>query len=227
MLPSQSNSAELLDVNILTSPTWDSESEGWAGEPARRIHHSTASNGGRVFLIGGEKDDGSSNGYSDHYVFDPSAPSFTQLPSENGPPDIYGHASVVLTDGRMLVFGGYSQSEAQLIPFTTIWSMNTTSSTLSWSSESVSSTNVPFGRRAFASTWIEGDRILIQGGSDAELQTTYSDGWILDTTASPMTWTNISALAQVGARRDHFAVQAGNQVLFGFGWYLLSNFIIT
>ena len=170
-----------------------------------------------MYLVGGEKDDGSTAGYSDHYVFDPSTPSFTQLPSNNGPPDIYGHCSVILSDGRMLVLGGYSASEASMIPFSTIWTMDTTSSSLSWSSASVNGDTLPSGRRAFACAWLEGDKIIIHGGSDASFQTSYSDGWILDTTSSPMEWSNIAALSQLGARRDHTAVQVGSQVLFFFG----------
>ncbi|KAL5526001.1 hypothetical protein ACEPAG_7339 [Sanghuangporus baumii] len=218
VLPSQANSAQLLDVSDSSDPTWISEQEGWASQPSRRVHHTTTSIGGKVYLIGGEKDDGSSFGYSDHYVFDPSTPSFTQLPTDNGPPDIYGHGSVVLSDGRLLVFGGYSQSESSLVSFSTIWSLETRQSNLSWTTESVSEDSVPRGRRAFAYTWLEGDRVLIHGGSDAEFQTSYSDGWILDTTTNPMTWSNVSALIQVGARRDHSAVQVGSQVLFCFGY---------
>ncbi|EJD06651.1 uncharacterized protein FOMMEDRAFT_17138 [Fomitiporia mediterranea MF3/22] len=221
VLPSQANSAALLDVSNINTQTseWIMEQEGWAGEPSRRIHHTTASVGGKVYLVGGEKDDGSSLGYSDHYVFDPSVPSFTKLPSENGPPDIYGHGSVVLSDGRVLVLGGYSQSEGSLVPFTTIWSIDTTQATLTWKLESVDSgSGVPGGRRAFAYTWLEGDKLLIHGGSDAQFQTSLSDGWVLDTKASPMKWSNVSALTQLGARRDHFAVQVGSQVVFGFGY---------
>jgi hypothetical protein len=44
-----------------------------------------------------------------------------------------------------------------------------------------------------------------------------ADGWILDPSASSMTWTSIPALSQVGARRDHFAFNTGGQVVFGFG----------
>ncbi|OCB85286.1 hypothetical protein A7U60_g7591 [Sanghuangporus baumii] len=218
VLPSQTNSAQLLDVSDSSDPTWISEQEGWAGQPSRRIHHTATSVGGKVYLIGGERDDGSSFGYSDHYVFDPSTPSFTQLPTDNGPPDIYGHGSVVLSDGRLLVFGGYSQSESSLVPFSTIWSLDTRQSDSSWTMESVSKDSVPPGRRAFAFTWLEGDRVLIHGGVDAQFQTSYSDGWILDTTTDPMTWSNVSALTQVGARRDHFAVQVGSQVLLCFGY---------
>lgn len=216
VLPNQADSAWLLDVYNRLSPSWISEPTSWAGEPSRRIHHAVASTSGKLWIVGGEKDDGSGLGYSDHYVFDPASPSFTQLPS-GGPPDIYGHATIVLSNGWLLVLGGYCQSESQLIPFTTIWALDTTQSTLSWSNLSVSSTSLPPPRRAFAAVLLSADKILIHGGGDAELQTSYSDGWILDTSTNPMTWSNISALTSLGPRRDHFAVVIGSQVVFGFG----------
>jgi hypothetical protein len=40
---------------------------------------------------------------------------------------------------------------------------------------------------------------------------------MLDTTTNPWTWSRIDALSQIGARRDHFAVCYGGQVIFGFG----------
>jgi hypothetical protein len=70
---------------------------------------------------------------------------------------------------------------------------------------------------AFAAVSIPSGKVLIQGGSDANLKTNFADGWILDTTQNPMIWTQVAPLAQVGARRDHFAVSSGDLVLFGFG----------
>ena len=49
------------------------------------------------------------------------------------------------------------------------------------------------------------------------MQTVFGDGWVLDTTQSPMSWTTVDALLQVGPRRDHFAVAVGSEVIFGFG----------
>lgn len=216
--PNAADSAILVDLSNELQPQWISEQTSWAGEPNRRIRHSTSSTSGKIWITGGEKDDGSGLGYSDHYVFDPSIPSFTQLPS-GGPPDIFGHASVVLSNGTLLVLGGYSPSESQLIPFTTMWMMDTTQSQLSWSNVSFQSSSTPAGRRDFAATILSSDKVLIHGGGDALLQTSYSDGWILDTKS--MSWTNISALSTLGPRRDHFAVQLGSEVIFGFGWFFI------
>lgn len=217
VLTGQADSAALLNVFDRANPVWNTEEQAWASEPTRRIHHTACSTGGKIWLIGGEKDDGSNNAFSDHYVFDPNVPSFTTLPSTNGPPDLYGHACVVLSDGRLIIFGGYSPSTATLIPFTTMWVIDTTQSTLTWTSLSISGSSLPSPRRGFASTLLEDGKLLIQGGADATLQNLYSDGWILDTTQNPMVWSSVSALSQVGARYDHFAVTDGSQVMFGFG----------
>ncbi|KIM39937.1 hypothetical protein M413DRAFT_11987 [Hebeloma cylindrosporum] len=194
------DSAAILDVKSPTSPTWISEPASWANEPVRRIRHSSVTSpSGSVFIIGGEKADGSNTAFSDHYIFNPVVSSFALLPP-NGPPDVYGHASVLLSDGRILVFG------------------DTTQSTLSWTMINTATTSLPSPRMAFAATSIPNGKVLIQGGSDASLQTNVADGWILDTTQNPMTWSQVPALSQVGARRDHFAVSSGDLVVFGFGY---------
>jgi len=70
---------------------------------------------------------------------------------------------------------------------------------------------------AFAAVSLDNGGILIHGGSDARLQTNFADGWILDISQSTMSWSQVEALSQLGARRDHFAARQGDQVLFGFG----------
>jgi len=209
------DSAAILNINSPTSPIWIAEPTSWANEPVRRVRHSAVTSPpGSVFIIGGEKADGSNTAFSDHYIFNPAVSSFTLLPPD-GPPDVYGHASVLLSDGRILVFGGVSQGS--LLPLSTIWSIDTTQSTLSWTILNTATTSLPSPRMAFAATSIPNGKVLIHGGCDASLQTNVADGWILDATQNPMTWAQVVALSQVGARRDHFAVSSGDLVLFGFG----------
>lgn len=182
------------------------------------MYHTTATvPSGHIFIIGGEKADGSNTAYLEHYLFDPAGPSFKLLPADNGPPGICGHASIILPDGRLFVFGGYSQPQASLLPFSTIFTMDTTQSSLSWTTFTTSNSSLPPPRRAFAAALLSDGNILIHGGSDAALQNNFDDGWILDTSQNPMVWTQISVLSQLGARRDHFAVSSGSQVIFGFG----------
>ncbi|KZT02273.1 galactose oxidase [Laetiporus sulphureus 93-53] len=216
--PEAADSAVLVSIKDVSSPVWDNEATSWADEPLRRMYHSACATGGKVYIVGGLKSDGSGEAFSTHYVFNPSVPSFTALPSSNGPPAIYGHQCVVLSDGRMIVFGGYDYSSGALVAFDTIWALDTTDSTSSWSSVSVSSSTLPNSRRGFAATLVDGQKVVLQGGADADLTISYSDGWVLDTTQSPMVWSEVSALSEMGARRDHFAVALGSEVLFGFGY---------
>ncbi|KAI6042539.1 hypothetical protein EDC04DRAFT_2506759, partial [Pisolithus marmoratus] len=219
VLTTLNDSAALLSVASVTNPNFSIEPENWASEPMRRTHHAASTVDGRVYIIGGEKADGSGNAFSEHYVFDPSTAEFSPLPSSaNSPPNIYGHTSLVLSDGRLVALGGYCASCGQLVPFNTIWSLDTTGGNLNWELLVVSTTSLPIPRREFAAVSLPDGNILIHGGADAVLQQTYSDGWILDTGAVPMTWKSVEALSQVGARKNHFAVQAGGLVLFGFGY---------
>jgi hypothetical protein len=217
VLPDLADSAWVLDVENSTGPLWADEPQGWAGEPSRRIFHSASSSGGKVFITGGQKADGSQTALDQHQVFDYMGPTFTALPTANGPPDLYGHTSLVLRNGSLLVFGGYSQSQGTLLSFSIIWTLDTWADTFTWSLTQINNTTLPTARRNFAAVVLSDGRILIHGGSDAVLQTTYSDGWILDTTKDPMVWTQIDSLAALGQRRDHMAVAIGSVVIFGFG----------
>ena len=179
------------------------------------MRHATASANGVIYIIGGEAADGSGNTFSTHYIFNPSVPTFTPLPTENSPPGIFGHSAVILSDGRLLVFGGVSGG--QLVPLSTVWVLDTTKSNLAWTLASIDGSILPSPRAAFAVVLLDDGRILIQGGTDALFQTNLADGWILDPLTNPMTWIAVAALSQVGARRDHFAINAFGQIVFAFG----------
>ena len=198
VLPEKADSAAYLNINDRQSPGWDLMTQSWANQPLRRAYHTASSTGGKIWLIGGLKTDGSNVAFSDHYVFDPNIPSFTQLPTTNGPPDIYGHTSLVLSNGLLLVFGGFSPSQNILFGFDVIWALDTTKSSLSWTLLSISNSSLPTPRRGFAATVLSVDKILIQGGGDSTLQTTFGDGWILDTSKNPMVWSSVEPLSLIG-----------------------------
>ena len=218
VLTDLNDSSGLLSTSSKSDPSFLMEPQNWANEPMRRIRHSSSYTNGKVWLVGGEKADGSGNAFSDHYSFTPSGPEFGQLPSSSSAPsDIYGHASLVLPDGRLLVLGGYCASCSDLVPMDTLWSLNTTQNPLVWEKLSISNGSLPTPRRDFAAVVLSDGQVLIHGGGDGLLQVTYGDGWILDTGQNPMVWNSVAALAQLGQRKDHFAVQAGGDVLFCFG----------
>lgn len=219
VLTSLNDSATLVSAYDRADPTFFIEPQNWGGEPMRRIRHSASSTGGKVWIVGGEKADGSGNAFFDHYLFNPVLQEFVVLPSGgNAPPDIYGHASLILPDGRLLILGGYCASCGELVPLNVVWSLDTTQATLAWDMISVSNYTTPSPRRDFAAVVLATGEILIHGGGDGELQTTYSDGWILNTNQSPMVWREAQSLQQLGARKDHLAVQCNGQVLFAFGY---------
>jgi hypothetical protein len=220
VLLDKQDSAELLNVYRRTAPTFLPLPEGWAGEPQRRMRHATASLNGKVYIIGGEAADGSGNPFAIHYVFNPSIPAFIQLPTKNAPPGIIGHAAIILFDGRLLVFGGISQG--QLIPLNIVWVLDTNQTNPTWTQAAIDDSILPLPRAAFAVVLLDDGRILIQGGTDADFLSNLADGWILDPSKNPMTWTAVPALSQLGPRRDHFAINAGGQVVFGFGALITS-----
>lgn len=188
----------------------------------RRYHHtSVTASSGKVYIVGGQKTDGSDNVVSDHYVFDPSVPAFTQLPSENGPQAITRHGSAILPNGQLLVFGGYSTATSSLVPFSTIWSLDITNEPPTWSILNVSAGSLPSPRRDFAYTVLPGSRLLIHGGIDGDVSdqysTVFSDGWFLEVIGASAVWTPSDPLSQLGQRFDHFAISFGPIVFFGFG----------
>ena len=218
VLTTLNDSAMLLSVSNHTDPTFIFEAQNWAGEPMRRMRHATSSGDGKVWIIGGEKADMSGNAFSEHFIFNPYSMEFTPMPSGHySPPDIFGHASLVISDEMLVVLGGYCASCGGLVPLSSVWALNTTKNDPEWELLPVSGGPSPSPRRDFASAVLPNGNILIHGGGNADLEETYSDGWILDTSATPMTWQSVEALSQIGQRMDHAAIQAGGLVLFCFG----------
>jgi hypothetical protein len=215
-MPSGSNSAWLLDTSTSATPTWFEQPQGWANEPVRSIRHAAASSFGRVWITGGERVDGSNLPVTGHYVFQPSIPSFDQLPTGGAPPVLVGHAALCLRSNLMLVFGGYDPSSNALVNMNTIWLVDTSLATPAWT-DSTATGDVPTPRRDFAYTLLGDGRVFIHGGADATIQTVYSDAAILDVNQTPMRWSAIGGFEQVGARHDHMAVGIGGQVLIAFG----------
>jgi hypothetical protein len=227
VLTTLNDSAALVSAYDRTDPSFLMEPQNWAGQPARRIRHSASSNSGNILIVGGEKADGSGNSFSDHYIFNPASQKFAMIPlGGDPPPDIFGHASLVLPDGRLLVLGGYCASCGDLVPLNTIWSLDTTQATLVWDMISVLNSTLPSPRRDFAAVVLATGEILIHGGGDSALEATYSDGWILNTTQNPMVWREAQSLQQLGARKDHLAVQSNGQVLFAFGKFLSIGYLL-
>ncbi|KAG8748263.1 hypothetical protein FRC10_007653 [Ceratobasidium sp. 414] len=196
-LPASPDSAWLLDMSSPEAPVWNQKARGWANEPVRTVHHSAVGSFGRVWITGGEKADGSTLPANGHYVFQPSVPSFDQLPSSNVPPVVSGHASVLLPSGILLVFGGFNPSTGVMADMGTIWMVDTSQAVPAWSQVAAAGA-VPPARRSFAYTTLDDGRVFIHGGADARTQAVYSDAAILDPTQNPMQWSALSGFDQIG-----------------------------
>ncbi|GAB1521910.1 hypothetical protein RhiTH_005009 [Rhizoctonia solani] len=216
-LPSGSDSAWLLNISGPNTPTWIKQPEGWASEPMRSIRHSAASSFGRVWIIGGEKSEGSNLPVDGNYVFQPSVPSFDLLSVNNAPPVLVGHSAVRLGANLMLVLGGYNPSGNTMMDMSTLWFVDTSLPVPVWTTSNASG-DVPTPRREFACTVLGDGRVFLHGGADATLQTVYSDAAILDVSQTPMRWSTIGGFEEIGARRNHMAVGVGSQVLIAFGY---------
>lgn len=234
-IQTNADSAWLLNINDRISPTWASHAAGWASEPIRRIYHAAPSASGAIYILGGQKADGSQIGFPDPYIFnavaDNGSPAFNPLTSTaNAPAGLFGHAAHVLPGGTLLVFGGFFSSGASPdtpSPFSTIYTLDTTSASPTWSIQNATGGTIPISRRGFASALLADGKILIHGGADAALQTLYSDGAILDTTQDPMAWIPVDGLSDtLGPRVGHFAVPIRGGVLFGFGIYVHACFVL-
>ncbi|KIJ51449.1 hypothetical protein M422DRAFT_65415 [Sphaerobolus stellatus SS14] len=223
-IQTDANSAWLLNAKNQLAPSWEPQTTNWASEPIRRIYHAAPAASGAVYIIGGQKGDGSQIGFPDTYLFnavgDNGSPLFVpQTNTTNAPAGLFGHAAHMLPGGQLLVFGGFLSSTNEPSPFSMIYVLDTTSNPPSWSINNQTAGRVPRSRRNFASVLLDDGRIIIHGGADATMQTFYSDGAILDTTKHPMTWTSVDVLADaLGPRMGHFAALGNGQVLFGFGW---------
>lgn len=181
----QADSAWMLSLNPANqSIDFSHEPSSWGNQPIRRIYHSSAAygTGGKAYISGGLKDDGSGAAFADVYQFDPSSSSFSSL--SGLPQALYHHSSVLLTNGTLLVMGGVYTSpvtgSAAALPFSTLYVFDTNSATESWTTLSLGGT-LPTGRRG-ATAVLNGDgtKLLIFGGADPALALIYGDGWELD-----------------------------------------------
>ncbi|WVQ96461.1 hypothetical protein IAU59_003566 [Kwoniella sp. CBS 9459] len=206
-----------------TGPTVDfSREASGAGQPMRRIYHSAASalNGGKVYITGGLKADGSGSTFAESYAYDPSSSTFSPLP--NLPVGLYHHTSMLLPNGTLLVMGGAYTSPATggaaLQPYSTIYSLDTKANAPVWE-ERATAGDAPEGRRGASLALSEdGSHAFLFGGANAALGEVSGEGWDFDLSTSQ--WRQVASADQgAGPRYDHVAVPIGGGQVAIFGGY--------
>ena len=205
-------------VSYQTAPiTWN--------QPMRRVYHTSESDGqGSVWIVGGERADGSGIVLDQQWSVDTtvSAPSFQFAPL-SPPGSLVGATSNLLSDGTLLLLGGVDAS-GQLQSMQDLYAYSRKSKTWTQTTTSTSSTlssrapAFPAPRRDHIAVGLPDQRLFIQGGASADLSTVYSDAWILDWSVNPPVWTLLNSTGGPGPRFGHSAVAYGREVVISFGW---------
>jgi hypothetical protein len=179
---------------------WQRQPSGWGNQPSRRIYHSAVGGGGKVFITGGLRNDGSGIGFAETYTFDPAS-GFTQsAPLLRA---VYHHGSVLLPNGTLIVLGGVSNSMATGVPaaqsLSTISVLDTTITGGSWTEHPISGTS-PSPRRGMATVLSsDGKEIFVNGGASTTFDEIYSDTWVLN--VETLQWRQVGQAGVAGRRR--------------------------
>ncbi|WVR06388.1 hypothetical protein IAU60_003419 [Kwoniella sp. DSM 27419] len=218
-LPSGTDSAWSISVNASVSEL-NFTHQGSSGQPMRRIHHSACSSadGGKVYISGGLKADGSGATFPDVYQYDGATSLFTPLPSL--PVGLYHHTSILLPNGTLVIAGGVYTSIASgnpnLQPYSTLYSLDTGTSGAIWTERGTGGT-APDGRRGATLVLSDdGTKAFLYGGADDTLANVRADLWELDLEGG--SWSQITATGTGPIPRyDHIAVTVGGnqEVIFG------------
>lgn len=216
------DSTYVLTLSDPSSATWSRADASW-GEPMRRIHHSAESDGsGDLWIVGGERDDGSMVQMDELWTFNQTAvsPRFQQGSTPNG--GIVGSTATLLSDGTLLVLGGVGssglQSFANVSSYSTVNQQWTTTTTNGANS---SAQGYPAARQGHVAVSLPDRRVFIHGGTTADWSQAMGDAWILDWSRSPPVWSEIDTTTAAGvptARYGHAAVARGKRIVLAFGW---------
>jgi hypothetical protein len=232
----QSDSAWYMSVNIgERTAEWQRQASGWGSQPSRRIYHSAVGGGGKVYITGGLRNDGSGIGFGETYEFDPSHGFVEMAPL---PRAVYHHGSVLLPNGTIIVLGGVSIDMATGVPaaqtMARISILDTSSPSSTWIEKSTVGI-APSARRGMAIVLsADGKEIYIQGGASTTFDTIFADSWSLN--VETLEWKQVGitpgsrkvvrqSIPDPGARYDHSAVLGpdGQVVILGGGFLSISN----
>jgi hypothetical protein len=215
-LPTGTDSAWVLGLDDFSNVSWSRNPQNLASEPVRTQNHAATAIGNQVWIIGGERLDGSAIVAQ---TFTYAGSSFDLFDSPLPLPPIAGHRALTITDGRIITLGGRSNPSSTPNSMSSLYALNASADPVSWTQVPATG-NIPSARRNFVATTLSNNRIIIHGGAGDSFnppQNILSDGFILDASQDPMIWRHIPSLSELGPRTDHIAISRGSLVLFLFG----------
>ncbi|CEH18802.1 KELCH REPEAT DOMAIN [Ceraceosorus bombacis] len=224
-VPVQTNNDSAYTVTLAGSGSASTASWQAVGssldQPMRRIYHAAESDAkGSVWIVGGERNDGSGVVLDETWSMDSTAssPHFEQVTPPTG--SIVDGTATLLSDGTLLMLGG-TDASGTLQPFSSVSSFSTQSK--AWTSFNTTGANsttngTPVARRGHVAVSLPEKRVFIHGGASADLATAYSDAWLLDWSVTPPRWSEVTGVGAPSARFGHSAVAYGCQVVICYGW---------
>ena len=199
-----------------TSWNWNFGDENWAapwtqqtanaGWSPRYLHSSVVMPDGSIVMMGGGITIGG-GGTNDVWRSTDKGATWTQQTANAGWSPRYGHSSVVIPDGSIVLMGGENGG----VYYTDVW--RSTDNGVTWTQQTASS---GWSIRGYQSTVVMADgSIVLLGGSLNNYGSSKNDVW--RSTDKGATWTQQTASAGWSARWDHSSVVMpdGSIVLMG------------
>lgn len=184
---------------------YDPATDAWAAmnntyAPVARYDHATASAGSKLFMWGGW--DGTSNFFWDGGVYDPAIDDWTGTSTGAGVLSGRTQASAVWTGSKVLVWGGWNDSQLDLNDGA---AYDITADT--WTA--MSDVSAPTGRHGHYGVW-NGMKMLVFSGSTAQ-----NSGGAYDPVGD--TWSAITPMPIADVGSAVVAVNGGDVFVFGGG----------
>ncbi len=124
----------------------------------RTSHKATILGDGRVLLTGGQTDNNHGNGSNTSEIFDPTTQTFSSVTATMTTPR-GGHSATLLSDGRVLLFGGFNNSSVALNTAELFDPSTQTFAALA--------NKMTLGRSELTATLLPNGRVLLSGGSSS------------------------------------------------------------
>ncbi|CAH7689093.1 hypothetical protein BY996DRAFT_1878238 [Phakopsora pachyrhizi] len=209
----------------------------WAGQPIRRIRHTsnTADDSGsvRLWVLGGQKDDGSQKAINELWQYSTSKSSPLQgswSTCPYAPIPVFDHSTVAVVDAndaiRLYAIGGLGDDH-QAVEMTNIYrftpELTSEGCRGTWDTVQTHGSSSPPPRRGHAMVSLSSTQLLLYGGASASGQSVYDDIWLLD--LNQLTWKQVTPMGspQPGPRWGHSMIRVGNIIIIAFGFKSIEN----